>query len=244
MLLAAAAGEHEQDDQRAALQTASMPPAVTGFQGANFGAWRLYRDMSRQRRHRRSVASLAGAQHGVVSRTQLCLLGLSGDAMDRRVPKGGSILHRGVFAVGHRTLTTEGRWMAAVMAGGRDAVLSHTSAAAAWELRPAGGAAIHVTVPRDTGRKRRTGIRVHRSTTLEPGETTTVRAIPITTPVRTIIDLAARLKGRPLEQALDLAEQRRLVDFAELRQRLADHPAGRDHPPYKRCCPSTRLAAR
>ena len=114
--------------------------------------------------------------------------------------------------------------MAAVMAGGRDAVLSHASAAAAWELRPVGGAAIHVTVPRDTGRKRRTGIRVHRSTTLEPTDTTTVRAIPVTGAVRTIIDLAATLQGRPLEHVLDLAEQRRLVDFAELHQRLADHP--------------------
>ena len=113
--------------------------------------------------------------------------------------------------------------MAAVMAGGRDAVLSHASAAAAWELRPASGAAIHVTVPRSTGRERRAGIRVHRSTRLEPAETTTVRAIPVTGAVRTIIDLAAKLEGRPLEHVLDLADQRRLVDFAELRRRLADH---------------------
>jgi very-short-patch-repair endonuclease len=171
------------------------------------------------------IAGLAGAQHGVVSRAQLRLLGLSDDAIDRRVARGRlHILHRGVYAVGHRTLTTEGRWMAAVMAGGRDAVLSHASAAAAWELRPAGGAAIHVTVPDNAGRKRRTGIRVHRSTALEPAETTTVRAIPVTTPIRTIIDVAATLRGRPLEHVLDLAEQRRLVDFAELRQHLADHP--------------------
>ena len=114
--------------------------------------------------------------------------------------------------------------MAAVMAGGRDAVLSCATAAAAWELRPVGAGAIHISIPRDTGRKRRAGIRLHRMTTLEPTETTTVHAIPITTPVRTIIDLAATLKGRPLEQALDLAEQRRLVDFAELHRRLAERP--------------------
>ena len=171
------------------------------------------------------VARLATAQHGVVARWQLLLLGLSPQSIDRRVRSGRfHPVHRGVLAVGHCALTKEGRWMAAVMAGGRDAVLSHASAAAAWELRRASGAAIHVTVPRDTGRKRRSGIRVHRSTTLEPTETTTVRAIPVTGPVRTIIDLAAALKGRPLEHVLDLAEQRRLVDFAELRQRLADHP--------------------
>ena len=109
--------------------------------------------------------------------------------------------------------------MAAVMAAGDDAVLSHATAATAWELRPAGSGAIHVTVPRDTGRKRRTGIRLHRSTTLEPAGTTTVRGIPITAAARTIIDLARTLQGRPLEHVLDLAEQRRVVDFAELHGR-------------------------
>jgi hypothetical protein len=70
-----------------------------------------------------------------------------------------------------------------------------------------------------TGRARRKGIRVHRSRTLEPRDTTTRRGIPITTPLRTVIDLATSLKGRPLEYVLDLAEQRGLVDFAELARR-------------------------
>jgi very-short-patch-repair endonuclease len=112
--------------------------------------------------------------------------------------------------------------MAAVMAGGRDAVLSHATAAAAWGLRPVGTGAIHVTIPGDAGRRRRVGLRVHRIGTLKRTETTTNRGIPITTPVRTIIDVAATLRGRPLEHMLDLAEQLRLVDFAELRQRLAE----------------------
>ena len=107
--------------------------------------------------------------------------------------------------------------MAAVLAGGADAVLSHSSAAAAWELRPIGAGAIHVTIPGDRGRERRAGIRVHRSQTLTPADTTVHRGIPITTPLRTLIDIAATLKGRPLEQALDRAEQLHLVDFAELR---------------------------
>jgi very-short-patch-repair endonuclease len=88
--------------------------------------------------------------------------------------------------------------------------------------------------PRDRAARHRSQAaqrdRVHRSTTLEPTETTTVHAIPITTPIRTIIDVSATLKGRPLEHVLDLAEQRRLVDFAELRRRLADH-AGRPGSP-------------
>jgi very-short-patch-repair endonuclease len=123
-----------------------------------------------------------------------------------------------VFAVGHTALKVEGRWMAAVLALGGNAVLSHATAAAAWELRQRTGT-IHVTVPSTAGRKRRRGIRLHRTTTLRPTDTTTHRGIPITTPARTIIDLARTLEGRPLEHALDLADQRSLIDFEDLRTR-------------------------
>ena len=124
-----------------------------------------------------------------------------------------------MYAVGHTALKAEGRWMAAVLALGGDAVLSHATAAGAWDLRRLGSGAIHVTVPSTAGRKRRRGIRLHRSRTLRPTDTTTHRGIPITTPARTIIDLARTLEGRPLEHALDLADQRSLIDFAELHQR-------------------------
>jgi hypothetical protein len=103
--------------------------------------------------------------------------------------------------------------------GGGDAVLSHATAAAAWELRPIGSGNVHVTIPRDTGRRRRAGLLVHRIKALGYEETTTNRGIPITTPARTIIDLSTALEGRPLEHVLDLADQRRLIDFAELRKR-------------------------
>lgn len=166
------------------------------------------------------LARLATAQHGVVARQQLLVLGFSEGSVKRRV-RGGRLhrVHHGIYAVGHRSLTVEGRWMAAVMAAGRDAVLSHATAAGAWELRRRGSGAIHVTIPGDAGRRRRTGLRVHRSRTLTPRDTTTHRGIPITTPARTIVDLARTLTGRPLEHALDLADQRRLVDFKELRHR-------------------------
>ena len=107
--------------------------------------------------------------------------------------------------------------MAAVLAAGKDAVLSHATAATAWNLRPPGAGAIHVTVPGNPGSKRRHGIRIHRSRTLTPTDTTTHHGIPITSPVRTIIDLATALKGLPLEQALDQADHQGLVDFAELK---------------------------
>jgi very-short-patch-repair endonuclease/predicted transcriptional regulator of viral defense system len=171
------------------------------------------------------IARMAGAQHGVVRRRQLLAFGLSVAAIEHRVRAGRlHRIHQGVYAVGHPVLTVEGRWMAAVLAAGGDAVLSHASAAAAWELRPVGAGAIHVTVPGDPGRARRAGIRIHRSATLEPDEATCLRGIPITTPVRTVIDLAATLKGRPLEQALDRAEQRKLIDFAELHEAIKSYP--------------------
>ena len=172
-----------------------------------------------------SIAALAGRRHGVISREQLRGLGLSPAAIDHRVRAGRlHVIHRGVYSVGHRVLTIEGRWIAAVLASGAGAVLSHASAAAAWELRPIGAGAIHVTIPATPGRALRTGIRLHRSKMLALGHSTVHHAIPITTPVRTLVDIAATLKGRQLEQALDRAEQLRLVDFAELAQALAARP--------------------
>jgi very-short-patch-repair endonuclease len=181
--------------------------------------------MRRERATDLTIATLAGAQHGVVARWQLRALGLGVAAIDHRVRAARlHRVHQGVYAVGHRVLTVEGRWMAAVMAGGANAVLSHASAATAWELRPRGAGAIHITLPGDAGRRRRTGLRLHRSATLEPSDTTTHLAIPITTPTRTLIDVAATLKGRPLEHALDRAEQLGLVDFAGLAERVTARP--------------------
>jgi very-short-patch-repair endonuclease len=165
------------------------------------------------------IAALAEAQHGVVSRAQLLLLGFTARQVEHRRAAGRlHLLHRGVYAVGHRVLKAEGRWMAATLATG--GVLSHATAAAAWDL--ASTAVIHVTIPGHGGRARRAGIRVHRTVTLEPGDTTTHCGIPITTPIRTLLDVAATLKGRRLEQVLDRAE--RLVDFRELERRLEAHP--------------------
>jgi very-short-patch-repair endonuclease len=163
------------------------------------------------------IATLAAAQHGVVTRSQLLAIGLSHSAVDRSVHAGRlHRLHRGVFAVGHTVLRVEGRWMAAALATG--GVVSHATAAAVWDLlRPSG--TIHVTVAGDAGRMRRRGLRIHRSATLRPEDMTMHRAVPITSPARTIIDLARTLEGRPLEHLLDLAEQRRLIDFAELHDR-------------------------
>ena len=166
------------------------------------------------------IAALAARQHGVVSRAQLRIAGVQPGAIDRRIAaRRLHPIHRGVYAVGHPVLSLEGRWMAAVLAAGKDSVLSHITAGGAWQMRPPGAGTIHVTVPGDPGRKRRPGIRVHRSRTLTPHDTTTHRGIPITNPARTLIDLATTLQPLPLEQALDQADRRGLIDFAELKTR-------------------------
>jgi very-short-patch-repair endonuclease len=191
-----------------------------------------------------AIPALAAHQHGVISRAQLRTAGLHDRAIDRRIAAGRlHPVYRGVFALGHTALTSEGRWMAAVLASGDHAVLSHTSAAALWELRPLGSGSIHVTVPGDPGRGRRAGIRLHRSALLGASERTVHRGIPVTTPVRTVIDLASMVRGRPLEHALDVAEQRRLVDFAELERRLAELPGRPGSPALRALLDSYTVAA-
>jgi hypothetical protein len=103
--------------------------------------------------------------------------------------------------------------------------LSDASAGAAWDIRASASGTLHVTVGLG-GRARRPGIRLHRRGALPPDEITRLDGLPITTPARTLLDLAASgLRGRKLEAALDRAELLRLLDFAELRQLLARYPA-------------------
>jgi very-short-patch-repair endonuclease len=110
----------------------------------------------------RLIATLARSQHGVVTRAQLRELGLSDSAIGRRLAAGQlHTVHHGVYAVGHDVLGPRGRWLAAVLACGPTAALSHAAAGALWELRRSAAAKIHVTVPR-TGRRHRPGLRIHR----------------------------------------------------------------------------------
>jgi very-short-patch-repair endonuclease len=172
------------------------------------------------------IARSAAGQGGVVSHEQLVALGLSGQAIYRRVCCGRlHRLHRGVFAVGHGVLGVDARWWAAVLALGDGAFLSLHSAGDAHGVRASGSGLIDVSVRGRAGRGRHAGIRVHRPRALPDDEVTTLCGLPITTPARTLLDLAgAGLRGKPLETALDQAEQRRLLDFAELRALLARYP--------------------
>ena len=158
----------------------------------------------------RRIAALAARQHGVVTRAQLGQVGLSGTPIDKRARAGRlHRLHRGVYAVGHGRLTLHGRFMAAVLACGDGAALSHGSAALLWGLPWTEGARIDVTVPGRGARSARRLVVVHRAS-LEPGEASAKSGIPVTSPGRTLIDLADYGRRRPLERALDEAAYLRL----------------------------------
>jgi very-short-patch-repair endonuclease len=154
-----------------------------------------------------AVASLAARQHGVVSVRELYSLGLSDRQVRRQVAAGRLLeVHRGVFAVGYHPLTRRGEWIAALLAIGEGAALSHRSAAALWGIWGEGARnVVEVMLPRRHGRKRRRGIRVHRPEVLPPGELTEHEGLAVTSAARTVLDLATELRGRQLERAADEA---------------------------------------
>jgi hypothetical protein len=157
------------------------------------------------------VAALAARQWGVVSSAQLRALGMTGREVGHRMSTGRMHrVYRGVYAVGHRGLGPEGRFLAAVLACGKDAVLSHRSAAHWWGLLAAAGSLVDVTSPH--GCHAIEGIRRHRSRSLIAGDTTNHHGIPITTVPRTLLDLAASVQPHRLERALAQAERLRLYD--------------------------------
>jgi hypothetical protein len=159
------------------------------------------------------LARLAGRQHGVVATRQLSALGLARGGVAARARAGRlHRVHRGVYAVGHTVLTVNGRRMAAVLAAGPGAVLSHASAAALWDIRPTSATRIDISVRSAGGRAKRPGLRIHRTPTLQTDEITAHQGIRVTSPARTLLDLASSLPRRALERALDEAEIRELYD--------------------------------
>lgn len=141
----------------------------------------------------RAAAELARRQYGRVSRAQLLELGFGADAIDHRIRSGRlHLVHRGVYAVGHAGVTQEGIWLAAVLAGGRDAALSWWSAGALWRVHGHGGPMSDVTVPRK--RRSRLGIRFHRAA-LPADEVTEHRGIPVT-PLRARSSICRLTCGR------------------------------------------------
>jgi very-short-patch-repair endonuclease len=171
------------------------------------------------------VAVLATRQHGVVAHHQLREIGMSAEAIKRRVA-GGRLhpVHRGVYAVGHERLSANGILIAAVLACGPGAVLSHWHAAALWGLHRTARARIDVTT---TTRASPRGITVHHVRRLDGGDVTVIDAIPVTSLPRTLLDFAEVAPMRQLERAIDEAERRRLFDLAAIQSLVARSPGRR-----------------
>jgi hypothetical protein len=160
----------------------------------------------------REVADLAERQHGVIGRAQLIALGFTRDTIRRWLENSRlRPVHLGVYAVGHGRLTVRGRWMAAVLAYGEDALLAHSDGAALWDLLPVSGTRIHVLVPR-RGVCSRRGVEVHETLNLLPAERAIREGIPVTSVARTLLDVAESDPSR-LSRAWDSAERLRLLDL-------------------------------
>lgn len=164
-------------------------------------------------------------QQGVAGLAQLVALGIGGTALRKRAQAGRlHRLYRAVYALTPPSLLPlNGRYLAAVLACGPGAALSHRSAADLLGLRKTDRAPIDVIVPGRTAR-RHDGIDIHRSTTLTAADTTIVDGIPVTTVARTALDLATVVRRRAVERALDQAEMLQVFDLNALRDQLDRNP--------------------
>jgi very-short-patch-repair endonuclease len=172
------------------------------------------------------MAALAGRQHGVVARLQLLRLGFSRREIDGLLARDFlHPVHRGVYAVGHTRLTVKGRWMAAVLACGSGAVLSHRSAVALWDLQPIPSGPVDVAVVARS-RRSRAGIRVHSVRTLHEDDRGEVDGIPVTSIHRALLDYAEIARPQQLRHAIEAGLRRELLDDGAF-ERLLGRSRGR-----------------
>jgi very-short-patch-repair endonuclease len=161
----------------------------------------------------RAARRLAKAQHWAIARVQLLELGFTVADIRHRIARGR--LHRvwpGVYAVDRPDLTQEGLFMAAVLACGDGAVLSHLSAAVLWGLIRWRPRMIEISVPLARNPRRR-GIKIHRRKTIDA---TRHHGIPVTSPIQTLLDIASELTEEQYERAVNEAANRDLIDPEEL----------------------------
>lgn len=169
------------------------------------------------------MAKLAGRQFNRISRAQLRALGMTAHAIAHRVQAGRLVIVEcGVYAIAPVLAHDPwGRWMAATLTHS-GSVLSHLSAAVAWELLSFEGDRITITRPRGHGRRAHGGVLIHQSTALD-GDVTTLRGIPITTVARTLVDIAGMVSDRALKRAVREAVRLKLVTLVELGEALGRH---------------------
>ena len=178
-----------------------MAPNMSRAQSAR--AWRLVR-----------------AQHGVVARRQLLALGFTPDGIKHRLNTGR--LHRvghGVYSVGRSELSREGRWMAAVLACGKGAFLTHMSAGALYGICEERPGRIEVGVPRPHGRSP-DGLRLRRRPSVPSQDVGALHGIPVTSPVCTMIDLATEQGPKYLLRSINEADKLEVVNVESLRSAL------------------------
>jgi very-short-patch-repair endonuclease/predicted transcriptional regulator of viral defense system len=181
----------------------------------------------------RKIAKLADRQHGVVALRQLLALGLGPGAIKYRVVSGRlHLVHPGVHAVGRRQLEWRGVLIAAVLACGPRAVLSHRSAARLWGVRPDNRRDVDVTVP-SRGACRRKGIQPHCVRSLDPRDITKIDGIPVTTLPRTLLDLAEVVPKDHVVKALTEAERQQIIDLRVLEAQMKRSPGRRGLKPLR-----------
>jgi len=172
------------------------------------------------------VVGLAGEQDGVISVRQLHRLGADKDWIHKRGAMGWLVpVFHGAYAIGHPPRTRRGWYRAALLAGGERSVLSHLTAASIHRMADSAGQ-LHLTVPRSA--RGLEGLRIHRPRTLRPEDVVIVDGLCVTSPARTLIDLADFRKRRLLERAIDQAEYHELhLPLGEVHDRLHRRPRSR-----------------
>ncbi len=173
------------------------------------------------------MSRLATRQHGVVARRQLIELGFGDEAIKLRLDAGRlNSLHLEVYAVGHMRLSRNSYWLAAVLAYGDAALLSHRAAAMLWGLANSRFRAVDVTAPMGwQGPSRRAGIWIHRGK-LHPEDRDERAGIPVTKVARTLFDYAEVVDFQRLENAWEEADRLKLLRLGEV-ERVCERGYGR-----------------
>jgi very-short-patch-repair endonuclease len=179
------------------------------------------------------AAALAGRQGGPISHGQLLELGLPAGTIKYWLASGRLYcLFRGVYALGHTAVTRKGALMAAVLACGVEAVVSHLTAAWCWGYIKQRPTAVDITVP---GRSRRgqEGIRLHLVRSLDQRDITVINGVPITTPERTLLDISEVLPRHQLRLAIDQADRKNSFHPERIEALLARSPGRKGLKPLR-----------
>lgn len=178
-------------------------------------------------------AELAARQYGVLSVEQLTALGIGRGSIEKALANGRlRRLHRGVYAEGHTDLSLHGECLAAVLACGPGALLSHYSAAWLLGLLPTPPIPVHVTTP--IPRKRRPRVVIHHSRTLAEEDRGLEKGIPVTSVSRTLLDQAALVRFAQIRRALKRSEELKLFDLPVVLSVLDRNKGHRGNRPLRR----------